>query len=375
MVRCDVSSNESVPTRQRSLTYPEAQRAIYVDFEQPKGSPANPSRPALLGVLIGARGEDFEQLIIDDRLAPAVVANHRCRVEVLPNAVADLLERAIVENRAIVGWSNFDRDRMIAALPHREGEIKKQYVNPLSMARQWARSIHPHVPIVRAAPASPRHTLDQYASLAGYPQTAKLAQGMPARWINDTLARLANHDGRYAAVSEAGKRDWRSLLEYNRHDCLALRHIVLKAARELECWRAYERTRFCVHDGGREVCFTSGSNKRPLEALLHRHRATRWAFITAWNPASEPLTREENDRRQRRLRQEVESKGYRWLPGEGRGEDPSWLPEQSLFILGIPEAGAIELARKFGQLAIVVGRRGKPARLASSAPPFRPSAS
>lgn len=351
------------------LTHAEAQRAIYIDFERPKGSPANPARPALLGILVGAADEELEQLIVDERLASAVSANRsRCRVATLDSAVAELMDRATAEKRRIVGWSNFDRDRLVEACPGRTAEINERYVNPLSTARRWARAIHPASSIVRAAPRSPRHTLDQYARLADYPQTARIAGGRPAHWITATLNRLAGSGGRYRSLSRVGKRDWHHLLEYNRHDCLALRHVALRAARELECWEAYERTTFVVIENGREIGFRVGSPAPSLAALMKRHGATRSAFMTAWNPASVSLTPRENDKRQRSLRGKIEAAGYRWLPGEGRGDDVSWAPEDSLLVLGISEGKAVSLGRQFGQLAIVVARVGKPARLVSCVP-------
>ena len=351
------------------LTYAEAERAIYIDFEQPKGSVANPGRPALLGILVGAAGEDLEQLIVDERLASAVTANRRrCRVATLDAAVAELMDRATAEKRRIVGWSNFDRDRLVEACPGRAAEINERCINPLSTARQWARAIHPASAIVRAAPGSPRHTLDQYARLAGYPQTARIASGKPADWINTTLNRLAGVGGRYRSLSRVGKRDWHDLLDYNRHDCLALRHVALRASRELECWEAYERTTFVVFENGREISFRVGSPASSLAALMKRQGATRSAFMTAWNPASVSLPPADNDKRQRSLERTIEAAGYSCLPGEGRGDDPSWAPEESLLVLGISEGKAVSLGRQFGQLAIVVARAGKPARLVSCAP-------
>ena len=52
--------------------------------------------------------------------------------------------------------------------------------------------------------------------------------------------------------------------------------------------------------------------------------------------------------------------GLRTLPGEGVADDPGWGAEVSLMILGITPAGALGLARQFGQRAVVVGRRGRP---------------
>lgn len=88
--------------------------------------------------------------------------------------------------------------------------------------------------------------------------------------------------------------------------------------------------------------------------------ADSWAFVTACNPRSERLPDAENARRMAQLEAAVE---FPFLPGEGTARDGSWPPEPSLLILGIDEATACELGRRFKQAAIVFGRRGEAARL------------
>jgi hypothetical protein len=104
-----------------------------------------------------------------------------------------------------------------------------------------------------------------------------------------------------------------------------------------------------------------------VQALLERHHARTFAFITAWNPTSQPLARAENVRRGSRLQADVAALGYAALPGVGKGEDPAWEPEESLMILGISRRKALTLGRRHGQLAIVFGRAGAPAHLVSCA--------
>lgn len=347
-----------------TLTTIDAARAIFIDFETVK---TDPPQPALLGVLIGSGGEALEQVILDPRLAPARRAKPlRTRAATAGDAVDTVLNLARVEDVPIVGWSNFDRDRLIDARPDLASEIRDRYVNALPIARRWRQKVHPHYPIPKAGPFAARHTLDKYARLAGYDQVRILEKGRPAHWIRHTLQQLAANDGRYRGITPEAKRDWHQLLEYNRHDLLALRCIVLAAARELELWHAYERTRFCVHEGPRRICFMAGSRSPRLDALLERTRTRTWAFITAWNPNSEALSRDENDRRHAGLVRAIEALGLATLPGEGIGADPAWPAEQSLMVLDITRARAVSLGRQFGQLAIVAGRRGEPPKLVST---------
>ena len=360
-----------------TVTSAEAHRAIYIDFECLQTTP-HPT-PEVLGVLgpaafdtaqareagrYGSGTPEFEQLLVDPRLAPARVANRRCRVVDAATAVLQLVERAESEGRLIVGWSFFDREVAKRANPALAGRIDALYRNAIQTARPWRQWIHPTFRIQREDQYAPKHTLDKYAVLAGYAEARLLIDAEPAQWIRRALEQLARR-GRYRAITAQAKRDWHKLLEYNRHDCLALRHITLKASRELEAWRSYKKAQFCIDDGATRVCFHAGSRSRRVDALLERHRTRRWAFITAWNPASVLLDRTENDRRQQRLREDLE--GYRILPGEGIGEDSSWDPEESLMVLGISRGKAVALGSKYGQLAIVVGTRDSPAELISCA--------
>ena len=165
--------------------------------------------------------------------------------------------------------------------------------------------------------------------------------GSATCWFN--LTRQADATARRR---QQRKRNWHHLLDYNRHDCLALRHVTRKAAAELQSWREILKTIFCVFEDGREVCFTAGSRSRKLQPLLERRRARRWSFMTAWNPAPRTLSREENERRQRALIANLRAKGYDFLPGVGRAADGPWA-EDSLLVLNISREAAIALARKF----------------------------
>jgi hypothetical protein len=78
---------------------------------------------------------------------------------------------------------------------------------------------------------------------------------------------------------------------------------------------------------------------------------------------------EDNVRRQQELIKAVQDRGLAYLDGEGIGEDATWPAEPSILILGIQADDARALGRQFGQLAIVVGRTGQPARLVACADP------
>jgi hypothetical protein len=353
------------------MTHADAQRAIYIDFECRKGGKGQKPHPALLGVLIGEDEDRLEQLIVDERLKAASVARReRTAFVPLQDAVETLVGLAASGGTRIIGWSFFDRDRMIDARPDLEAEITARYINAIQIARPWRQRLYPWFTIEREDQFAPRHTLDKYARLAEYRAAKALDGAAPAKWIQHVLDQLEAKQGRYRQTTKQTKRDWDRLLDYNRHDLLALRHIVLRATRETEAWSAYKKTRFCVDDGPRRICFMAGSANKKLDALLERHDAKSWAFITAWNPGSIELPREQNEARQAQLRRAVA--GYEVLSGEGIGEDPRWTPEESLLILNVSRGKAISLGRRFGQLAIVVGRRGEKSELRAISHDGRP---
>jgi hypothetical protein len=83
--------------------------------------------------------------------------------------------------------------------------------------------------------------------------------------------------------------------------------------------------------------------------------ADSWAFLSACNPGSIPLADAENAARTAALRARIGDA----IPGEGR--DADWA--EASFWFAAPLAVALDLACEFGQLALVAGDRGGPARL------------
>jgi hypothetical protein len=126
---------------------------------------------------------------------------------------------------------------------------------------------------------------------------------------------------------------------------------------------AYVATRYDVHlpPPTGTVGLRHGAPSPALDALL-RTDAPEWAFLTAWNPWSRRLARPENERRQALLVQGLSGR-YRLFHGEGRGDDGVWPPELSVLALGLPLPEALALGRTWGQLAVLAGRLGEPARV------------
>ena len=133
----------------------------------------------------------------------------------------------------------------------------------------------------------------------------------------------------------------------------------------------YLNTSYWVEEVKRPFKIRIGKSNPQLENLLVGYGATSWAYITAFNPRSIPLTFEENERQHVELLHATQRLGCRTLGGHGVGDEGVWPPEKSLLILGIDRYGAYELGRHFGQNAIIVGERGGPPELLSINPEDR----
>jgi len=128
---------------------------------------------------------------------------------------------------------------------------------------------------------------------------------------------------------------------------------------------AYEATDYAVDDGPQgRFLIRCGSRSADVDALLDAAGTDAWVYVTACNPGSVPLSTTENAERMAHLAAVVRDRGLVHFAGTGTGTGGDWPPEPSLLVLGLTEPDAVALGRGFGQLAVVVGRRGEPARLA-----------
>lgn len=126
---------------------------------------------------------------------------------------------------------------------------------------------------------------------------------------------------------------------------------------------AYRATSYRVNDARKgSFVIRIGERSADLEELLFDEVEFDWAYLTACNPGSMRLDDAENARRTDELRNILRARWPRHHFGVSVGHDGTWR-EPSFLVLGIRESDAVELARQFGQNAIVAGRAGQPARL------------
>jgi hypothetical protein len=126
---------------------------------------------------------------------------------------------------------------------------------------------------------------------------------------------------------------------------------------------AYRRTEFRVADGIRSFVLRDGEASEPLVACHAAFGVVCSAYLTAWNPRSEPRARERNYAAQVRMESELRAAGYPLLRGIGVDPSGQWPGEESVLVLGISDADAARVGRRYGQNAVVVAGRDAVARV------------
>ncbi len=99
-------------------------------------------------------------------------------------------------------------------------------------------------------------------------------------------------------------------------------------------------------------------NPHHIQRQLEDYGIERYAFLTAWNPGSQPLDQWHNRWRNLSLELELHPHCRLLRRGLGIGTDENWPPEESFWALDIPLEKALELGRQFGQNAMVVWQNG-----------------
>lgn len=131
-----------------------------------------------------------------------------------------------------------------------------------------------------------------------------------------------------------------------------------------ELFSAYMATSFEASTPRGVVRLRVGEPSETLDRLLLEVGEAHWAYVTAWNPGSVALSEDENQRRNERLREDLEKAGYSFFEGTGVPDDPGWTGEASFLVLGMSARDATELGRRWGQVAVVVGTLGHAPSLA-----------
>lgn len=126
---------------------------------------------------------------------------------------------------------------------------------------------------------------------------------------------------------------------------------------------AYRQAVYEIYRDRQIIKLYIGKYNLQLEHLLNNYNAKTWSLITAFNPYSQCLSQAENLQRHQELIEYLQPLPFTIFDACGKDKRGDWIPEQSLFIMGINFRQAREIGRKFEQNAIVCGKLGKPAQL------------
>jgi hypothetical protein len=116
---------------------------------------------------------------------------------------------------------------------------------------------------------------------------------------------------------------------------------------------AYRATRYEVNGAKPPFVLCIDEPSAALAACHLAHRVRCSAFVTACNPGSRPASAAANEAAEAALEQRLGADGYRLLAGLGVDPARRWPAEPSVLVLGLERGAACEIAREFGQAALV----------------------
>jgi hypothetical protein len=210
------------------LTADEARRAIYVDFEG-----RIDVEPVLLGVLVPLRrGQTvLHQYVWDPELVMGGGG-----LELMPSlsdAVEAVVRRADSRRRPIVAWSPRELEVVEAycdaGLANR---FRDRYVNANLIAKPWRRTRYPNL-VWEPDHRGRVNSLSRYLDLIGHTVPEGCGEAIAAQAIQrvqDGLGRVGSFEGLKPDVKAA----WANMLCHNRHDCIGMRDVCLRATADLE---------------------------------------------------------------------------------------------------------------------------------------------
>lgn len=115
---------------------------------------------------------------------------------------------------------------------------------------------------------------------------------------------------------------------------------------------AYRRTHYRVHADTPFVLHVDEFSTALL--ALHIQFGVRCsAYITACNPQGRERSAAENEAAQKALAGDLNALGISFIPGIGEPDSGDWTGEPSYLVLGLDEAAARRLGRRYEQNAIL----------------------
>lgn len=138
----------------------------------------------------------------------------------------------------------------------------------------------------------------------------------------------------------------------------------LKVVDAIELATAYAAAGYGVRINGEEFVLQVGERAAGLES---RWPARSYAFITAWNPASQPRPEDANQEADARLVARLEELAIQRQPAWAEGPDGKWT-EPGWLLSNIDVGTAAALGDSLGQAAILAWDSAHPVTLRMLAP-------
>lgn len=123
----------------------------------------------------------------------------------------------------------------------------------------------------------------------------------------------------------------------------------------------YSKAYYCIVE--LKIYININSNNPELDKYLADNSFNNWAIITAHNPQSKILSKEENQEKNRLLLEQI--KNYSYLKTESSSKDTKddWPIEVGYIIFNIDQESACNIGKHFDQRAIVIGEKDKEAKI------------
>lgn len=101
-----------------------------------------------------------------------------------------------------------------------------------------------------------------------------------------------------------------------------------------------------------------GHRHPAFDAWLSGHGLTNYAFLTPYNPFSQPRLEAGNHRALKQLYNLLDGNNIPYGPAEARDPSGEWPAEVGVFLFNVPPSLVHQLGRLFQQFAVVEGKVG-----------------
>ena len=205
-----------------TLTHEIIDRAYCIDVEMRQVD----TDPAMMGL---ACGNDFKQVVFDQKLSAA--AKYRnLEVVDLHSYLDDLVSSAKRSGRVLIAYSTHEQELLCDLLPNRTDDISSIYCN--ANLRKWMKHNFSDQyaeakkkekrRLVAAKQRGPvKMGLKQLLKMpvVQYPGVSSAGIGSPAKALQ-YVRKYPDH------LTIGAKRKWSSMLTYNQHDVIGMRHLL-----------------------------------------------------------------------------------------------------------------------------------------------------